>query len=181
MERELDRLNGTVSQLLAFGRPPEPIWGELSVEELFHCCRRIIGPSLRQTRVTLEIRTEWNLTLQGDVGRLQELLLNLTLNALAAMEPEGGTLLWTARRDEHQIRIEVSDRGRGITPEEANRLFDPFSTTRPGGTGLGLPIVLRIVDMLGGSLDVRSEPGKTSFVVVLPAERSPSDDPSADH
>jgi signal transduction histidine kinase len=181
VERELDRLNGTVSQLLAFGRPPEPIWGELSVEELFHWCRRVIGPSLRQSRVTLEIRTEGDLTLQGDGGRLQEMLLNLTLNALAAMEPEGGILLWTARRDEHQIRIEVSDTGRGITPEVANRLFDPFFTTRPDGTGLGLPIVLRIVDMHGGSLDVRSEPGKTSFVVVLPAERSPSDDPSVDH
>lgn len=179
--RELDRLNGTVSQLLAYGRPPEPIWGPLSVEELFLWCRRMIGPNLSRSKVSLAVETEGDLAFSGDAGRLQQMLLNLALNALAAMEPRGGCLTLAARRKGERIEIEVRDTGRGIAPEIAERLFDPFFTTRPDGTGLGLSIVSRIVEMHEGTLRVRSEEGRTSFIVDLPAKRSGSHDATVDH
>lgn len=98
----------------------------------------------------------------------KQALLNLTLNALHAM-PEGGELMMTTRRDDGYAVLDVTDTGAGIPEEVREKIFEPFFSTRPGGSGLGLPMSRRIVEAHGGSLTVQSEPGRGSrFTVKIP-------------
>ena len=107
----------------------------------------------------------------GDKNQLQQVLLNLTLNACEAM-PEGGTLRIATSAADGQVRMAVTDTGCGIAPEDIEKIFDPFFTTKPvgKGTGLGLSVSYGIVQEHGGRLEVASEPGKGStFTLILPA------------
>ena len=98
----------------------------------------------------------------------KQALLNLTLNALHAM-PEGGELILTTRREGDWAVIDVTDTGCGIPHDIHEGVFDAFFSTRPGGSGLGLPTVRRIVEAHGGTIGLESEPGKgTKFTIRLP-------------
>lgn len=98
---------------------------------------------------------------------LKQAILNLLLNAQQAM-PQGGELILTTRRDDPWNIMEVIDTGAGIAPEMHHRVFEPFYSTKPGGTGLGLPMVRRIVESHGGTIQLQSEPGKgTRFTIRL--------------
>lgn len=100
----------------------------------------------------------------------QQALFNLIRNAQHAM-PEGGELILTTRRQGPWAVIEVTDTGGGIPPEAVPRIFDAFFSTRPDGTGLGLPTARRVVEVHGGTIGVESEPGKGSkFTIRLPIE-----------
>ncbi len=112
----------------------------------------------------------------GDAAQLRQMLLNLALNALDAM-PRGGELHVGTRCGEDDrpggmrraaLFLSVEDPGEGIASELLPRLFDPFFTTRPEGTGLGLALVHRIAELHGGAVDVVSSPGRTIFTVTLP-------------
>jgi two-component system sensor kinase FixL len=105
---------------------------------------------------------------------LQQLLLNLILNAMDAMNaPEVSRRTLTLRaklKGEHEIAISISDTGPGIAPEIATRLFKPFVTTKPGGIGLGLPICRTIAETHGGRISAHSVAGRgATFDVFLPA------------
>lgn len=98
----------------------------------------------------------------------QHVLYNLMRNAQLAM-PGGGELILIARREGDQVALDVIDTGVGVNPEHIARIFEPFFSTRSGGTGLGLAMVQRVVEAHGGSISVESEPGKGSrFTVRLP-------------
>ena len=104
----------------------------------------------------------------ADPDLLHRALSNLILNAIDAM-PAGGTLTLSTGVEQHSARITVSDTGKGIAPEECERLFTPYYTSKLGGTGLGLAIVQSIVSDHGGRISLTSEPGKgTTFRVFLP-------------
>jgi signal transduction histidine kinase len=106
-----------------------------------------------------------------DVDLFKQGLLNLILNALLAM-PEGGELILTTRREGDWASLDVVDTGCGIAPEHQAKVFDAFYSTRPGGSGLGLPTTRRIVEAHGGSIQLQSEVGKGSrFTVRLPLAR----------
>jgi two-component system sensor histidine kinase HydH len=102
-----------------------------------------------------------------DADRINQVLLNLYLNAIQAME-NGGTLSVEVARDEHlkQTMIRVADTGPGIDPSDQERVFDPYFTTKPDGTGLGLAIVHKIMEAHGGDVDVHSS-SSTGTVVIL--------------
>jgi len=107
--------------------------------------------------------------LQLDRDRMLQVLLNLTQNSIAAM-PNGGKLILRAIWLAHQqsVQITVRDTGTGISEKDMPRLFDPFFTTKTHGTGLGLAIVRKIVDAHGGQIEVQSESGKgTEMVLVM--------------
>ena len=108
----------------------------------------------------------------ADPDQLKQVLWNLGLNAIQAM-PGGGRLTCAIRPDVSEngagwAAVELTDTGRGISPGELERIFEPFYTTKPGGTGLGLAIVRRIIDQLGGRIEVISREGDgATFRIVL--------------
>jgi signal transduction histidine kinase len=110
------------------------------------------------------------------IDSFKQALLNLIRNAQNAM-PEGGELILRTRRSPDDVaRLDVIDTGLGIPPEVQPRVFAPFFSTRPRGTGLGLPMTRRIVEAHGGTIELDSEPGKgTQFSLLLPAAAGPQD------
>jgi two-component system sensor histidine kinase PilS (NtrC family) len=117
----------------------------------------------------VELRQEpESVTLRADPGQLRQVFWNLLRNAVAAM-PDGGRLALEARLEGEEWRVTFADEGRGMAPEEQERLFTPFAHAVPGGTGLGLAIVYRIVEEHGGRIEVRSAPGEgTAITLRLP-------------
>lgn len=110
-----------------------------------------------------------------DAARLKQALSNLILNAEAAMA-DGGELMIGAEAERRGVRLHVTDTGAGISPEDLDRIFTPYYSTRPGGTGFGLPTVRRIVQEHRGTLEVHSEPGRgTRFTIHLPAADAATD------
>jgi len=107
----------------------------------------------------------------ADAGKLTQVLLNLLNNAI---EAGGRAVRLRGRRGPRQVFIDVEDDGPGLSAADAP-IFDAFYSTKEGGTGLGLAITHRIVTDHGGTIDVSSRPGKTSFNVVLPLERGAGD------
>jgi signal transduction histidine kinase len=103
---------------------------------------------------------------------MTRVLRNLVLNAIDAM-PGGGALTIRTRITEEGVRLEVSDSGQGLTPEECERLFTPYYTTKTHGTGLGLAIVQSVVSDHRGRISVDSQPGKgATFRIELPDDIS---------
>lgn len=122
------------------------------------------------------IRLHWDSTLEHGFSftcscpQIQQVVLNLAMNAIQAM-PEGGDLAVRSRHGGNALVIEVEDNGVGIAEDDRKRLFDPFFTGKSNGTGLGLWITYRLVERMGGSIEVDSEPGRGSrFRVTLPVE-----------
>jgi signal transduction histidine kinase len=102
---------------------------------------------------------------KGDAAALERLFLNLLLNAAQALE-EGGRANVTAHPLEEEVRVMIQDTGKGIESEDLERIFEPFFSSRPDGTGLGLPIARRIAQAHGGELSVESEAGAGTTVTV---------------
>jgi signal transduction histidine kinase len=107
--------------------------------------------------------------INADPGMLQQALLNLALNACQAM-PGGGTLRLACRpASRRRVQIEIEDTGVGIPPEDLGRIFDLYFTTKERGSGIGLSMVYRIVQMHDGEVEVQSTPGAgTTFKLVFP-------------
>jgi signal transduction histidine kinase len=110
-------------------------------------------------------------SIEADPDLMHRAFSNLVLNAMDAML-EGGTLKLRTHRNDGKVIVEVADTGSGMTPEECERIFTPYYTSKQHGTGLGLAIVQSIVSDHQGQISVRSEAGSgTTFVIELPAER----------
>ena len=167
---ELDRLNRTVSQLLAFASPRPPLVGPIHVSDLFQWCRQMLHASLRKG-ITWDVSpVDDDLGLWGDPQQLRQMLLNLLLNAVEAM-PHGGTIHFAAQRNGNGVEFRVTDTGPGLPDIIQERIFDPFVTTKADGTGLGLSIVHRIVELHSGRIEYETSPQGTTFVVHIPGQR----------
>jgi signal transduction histidine kinase len=115
-----------------------------------------------------------------DARLMRQALLNVLLNAVQAM-PSGGTLAVSARREGGAVRLEVADTGAGIPEEVRHRVFEPFFTTRPTGTGLGLAVVKRIAEDHRAPVAIESvEGGGTRFVLLLPLDAPGAAEPGRD-
>jgi signal transduction histidine kinase len=110
----------------------------------------------------------------GDAAALERLFLNLLLNSAQALEP-GGVAAVNVRGTDTEVHVTIRDSGKGIEADDLERIFDPFYSTRPDGTGLGLPIALRIAQAHGGDLSVDSEFGAgTTVTLWLPSQTNAS-------
>jgi nitrogen fixation/metabolism regulation signal transduction histidine kinase len=169
---ELANLKAIISRFSEFSRMPQPQfqWLQLNeilrnVDRLFHA--QLHAPERAPIECKLEL-TEAMDPIAADPDLLHRALSNLVLNAMDAM-PHGGTLTLRTRQHGALSEIEVSDTGAGLTPEECERLFTPYYTSKPHGTGLGLAIVQSVISDHGGRISVRSESGRgTTFVIELP-------------
>lgn len=170
IDQELDRLNATVSQLLSYARPRPPVKGPVKIRILVEWAYRMVKVQLSRKSILWEVGlSDPDLTVWGDQGQLQQMLLNLILNSIRAMEEQGGKLEIFGRQDDQDVLLLVRDTGPGIPRELAERVFDPFVTTYADGTGLGLSMVLQIVEMHGGRIELAPDIPGATFIISLPS------------
>jgi signal transduction histidine kinase len=170
----VDALNVLTEDLLVFARPHIPELAATRLERILGAAQRLLAGHADLARVSVEI-TDGEVALEGDEGMLQDVFLNLFLNAAQAMKGEG-TIRVTVRAGNETVEVDVEDHGPGIPPDARERLFEPFFTTRHRGTGLGLPIVKRDIEAHGGDVTITCpEGGGTRVTVSLPLERRETD------
>ena len=174
-----ERIRGIVMDLKRFARADESLMGTVDVEQALEFSLSMALPHIRH-RAQVERRFSPVTKVLGDEVKLGQVFLNLIVNAADAM-PEGDVgrhrLTLTTRMENERVVVEVSDTGRGMTPEVLKRAFEPFFTTKSvgSGTGLGLSICLGIVQGMKGELTATSRPGVGStFRVVLPPATEPA-------
>jgi len=169
---EITRLGALVTEFLAFARPRPLQIKPLSVHGLLERVAQLVAPAPGR-RPEIAVDTPGTpIEIQADGPKLEQVLLNLTQNAIEALAgAPGGRVILRARRQPRTVTVEVEDNGPGIAPETP--IFDAFFSTKPQGTGLGLSISHRIVTDHGGTLDVDSRGGRTVFRVVLPIDGPP--------
>lgn len=146
----------------------EPV--EVNIEEVVRDVYFMLERKLVDVKMNVDTEADTP-TIRADEGQMKQIFMNLIKNAGEAM-PEGGTLTVRTHREGQLLCIEVSDTGCGISPEDQDRLFQEFFTTKERGYGLGLHIVHTIVKRHGGTIEVESEIDKgTTFVLHLPIEQ----------
>jgi two-component system, NtrC family, sensor histidine kinase PilS len=170
--RESDRLNRIISDFLSYARPRSIIQSKVDVGELLKQTFTLLRHSseLKENQIIEEEVPASPVLINADAEQLQQVFWNLSRNALQAM-PAGGTLRAGVQNHSHnRLRIAFSDTGRGMSPQQVEHLFEPFSSTT-GGTGLGLSIVYQIIRDHGGTINVRSSEGRgTTITIELPCE-----------
>ena len=169
--RESDRLNQIITDFLNYARPRSITQSRVDVGDLMHQTFALLrhSPEISSDQVVVEQLPDQPIFAEADAGQLKQVFWNLSRNALQAM-PNGGTLRAQLEMNSHdRLRISFTDTGRGMSPDQVERLFEPFSSTT-GGTGLGLSIVYQIIRDHGGTINVRSREGQgTTIAVELPA------------
>ena len=169
---EIANLKTIISRFSEFSRMPQPHFQPVQVNELVQNVARLFQAQLHAgDRARIECKLELAEAMEpvaADTELLHRALSNLVLNAMDAM-PQGGVLSLRTRQEEGRACIEVSDTGVGLTPEECERVFTPYYTSKTHCTGLGLAIVQSVISDHGGRISVRSEAGRgTTFMVELP-------------
>jgi signal transduction histidine kinase len=167
--REIRRLDEVVQGFLKFTRPEDLALQPVHLKALFDEVVPIIKPEADSRGVHLVVECGDAPDVNGDPAMLRQAFLNLALNACQAM-PHGGTLRITCEAARgRRVRITVADTGVGISPEHLQRVFDLYFTTKPKGSGIGLSMVYRTVQMHDGEIEVESTPGAgTTFRILLP-------------
>jgi signal transduction histidine kinase len=166
---EIKRLDDFVSEFLRFARPPRLSVERLPVRPLLTDLAAFIAPecSKKGVRLDLDLRGPESAWLDG--FQFKQAILNLVLNALQATSAGGHVVVRTAGEGGRLV-VAVEDDGEGMSAQTRDKALTPFFTTREEGTGLGLPLVCRIVEQHGGSVEIRSAPGAgTTVTMVFPA------------
>ena len=166
---EVERLDAIINQFLHALRPGKPVFEPLDLKSLVLDSLNFMRQEITDRKIQLEFYWGENVPLiNGDANQLKQAFYNLARNAMQAM-PSGGRLTVRCSADDNFVMLSVSDSGCGIKPENMQKIFRPFFTTKDAGTGLGLMIVERIVREHGGSLAVDSrEKVGTTFTISLP-------------
>ena len=162
---ETDRLNRVVTELLELTHPLELRLAPASVEELVQHALTLVENDCSSKGIAVRTRIAQLEPTRLDSDRMLQILLNLFLNAIQAM-PTGGTLTVSAQRVKDRLELSVADTGLGIAPQDLDRIFDPYFTTKNQGTGLGLATVRTMVEAHGGQVRVSSEPGRGTQVIL---------------
>jgi two-component system sensor histidine kinase PilS (NtrC family) len=172
--RESDRLNRIITDFLSYARPRSLTQARVDVGDLLHQTFALMrhSPEISTNQSIVEELPEEPIFAEADEGQLKQVFWNLARNALQAM-PEGGTLRASLEENSNnRLRISFTDTGRGMSPDQVEHLFEPFSSTT-GGTGLGLSIVYQIIRDHGGTINVRSRVGQgTTITVELPMTKN---------
>lgn len=167
VRQEISRLGNLVTDFLTFARPQALNFAKLDLHALLQQVLGLVGPVASERGVKLELQGEetW---VEGDRARLEQVLLNLVRNALDAVAGQPNARVDVrVGRDGAGGRIVVSDNGPGVDPEIAARIFEPFFTTKEMGTGLGMAIAHKIVELHGGEITLEAAEG-AAFELTLP-------------
>jgi two-component system sensor histidine kinase HydH len=168
--RELQRINAIVTQMLRFAVPKAEAFATIHLHDLLDRSLRLLQHQTGAKMISLQKNYQATPDMvRGDDAQLQQVFMNLLLNAIEAMGSNGVLTVGTEITADKHLQIQIQDTGAGIALENLARLFKPFFTTKTNGTGLGLAISRRIVLEHHGAIEVRSETGKgTTFTLSLP-------------
>jgi signal transduction histidine kinase len=179
IEKETKRCKTIIDNLLKFARQEKAIKTTVRVNAVIEDAIAIVNHQLELNKVTLEMQLEPDLPpVHGNPNQLQQVFMNLMINAQQAMEGKSGSLTVSSRRAADNIEIVFVDTGPGISEEARQKLFEPFFTTKSAGkgTGLGLSVSFGLIEDHGGEVTVESEVGQgATFIVSLPAFQKDSD------
>jgi two-component system, sporulation sensor kinase E len=164
--QEVARLDGIITNFLEAIRPRPPDLSETNLAEVLAEVLKFQRKEFADRGVAVEAETPDSLpTVMADRGQLKQVFFNITKNAMEAMQP-GGRLRIKSRADDESVYLLIGDSGSGIRQEDLLRLFQPYHTTKPGGHGLGLMIVQRIMRAHGGQVGVESREGLGTVVTL---------------
>jgi signal transduction histidine kinase len=168
---EVDRINQQISDFLRYSRPTRLELKPINIRESVEDSLRIVEPQAKEQNITISvIEREEIPNVLGDSEVLRSVFNNLFINATQAMEKDGGNLNIVLSSAKDRVKVEIKDTGGGIPPENLEKIFQPYFSTKETGTGLGLAIVKKIIDDHNGRIEVESEEGVgTDFIVELPA------------
>ncbi|MFN7249685.1 MAG: ATP-binding protein [Anaerobacillus sp.] len=168
--KELNRAEKIVSDFLALGKPQSQNMVHSNFKEEAEYVKNVITPYANLHEVTVNLSFSNTLSKKYDKNQVQQCLLNLYKNAIESMIDNGGTLNVDVTNHANSIIIKLEDNGNGMTKEQIRRLGKPYYSTKDEGTGLGMFMVYNTVTKLGGKIDVKSEVGKgTTILITIPA------------
>jgi two-component system, NtrC family, sensor kinase len=175
VERELKRIDSMIIQMLRFATPRSVTFAPVQVHDVLDLSLRLLQHQIAGKKIS--VTRSYNAapgSVPGDEAQLQQVVMNLLLNALEAMDLNGALTVGTEIDKEDSqarfLKIVIQDTGTGIASENLSRVFEPFFTTKKNGTGLGLAISQRVAWEHHGKIEAHSELGKGSvFTVSLPA------------
>jgi signal transduction histidine kinase len=168
MRSEIRRIRGLTSDIMDFAKPIDisPSWH--NIQQFLNEQVAMHGPTFEASHLGFEGRVEGDELMWCDLDRLRQVFVNLITNAVESMNA-GGKITLLFQSDTRRTRIFLSDTGEGMAPGTQYKVFDLFYTTKAQGTGLGLPIVRKIIEAHGGWIEVQSRQGiGTTFIVTLP-------------
>ena len=169
IETEIRRLDEVVQGFLKFTRPEDLRLQPVRVKDVFDEILPVVQPEAEKNHVKVDVDAPLSFNVNGDAAMLRQAFLNLAINACQAM-PEGGTLrLACGAGSRDRVEVRFQDTGVGIPPDHLGKIFDLYFTTKDHGTGIGLSMVYRIIQMHDGEVEVESTPGRgTTFRILLP-------------
>jgi len=167
--KETDRLEQILEGFLRYITAPELQLASVDISSLISDMIDFYSPQAHSHSIIIRQQLyDKPLVCRADEGMLKQVILNLLINARQAMSDGGELLIRTARQKKDAV-IQISDTGSGIAPDKRPLIFDAYYSSRPQGSGLGLPTAKKIVEMHNGTISVDSEPGKgTSFTIRIP-------------
>ena len=172
LKAEVARINRHITDFLKYSRPSKLELQELDIRAEAEDALRFVEVRANDCGIQTRIEQEGALPhVMGDRDSLRSVLTNLVINAVEAIDGEGGSVsIRLSNTDQNSVKVEVIDTGRGISPDDISKVFEPYFSTKETGTGLGLAIVKKAVDDHGGTISVASKKGSgTTFTIILPA------------
>ncbi|MGE9270385.1 MAG: two-component system sensor histidine kinase NtrB, partial [Verrucomicrobiales bacterium] len=164
---EIQRLDTILRQFLEAIRPTSPQRERCDLQQILRDTLKLLEPELASRHIAVELDlSETPPSLELDTTQFQQVFYNLIRNAYQAIPSGDGRIKISVTFNDYECRISIADNGRGIDPEQMGSLFEPYQTTKKSGTGLGLLIVRRVVREHGGEIEVESEPGAGTTVLI---------------
>jgi len=179
LKAEVARINTRITEFLKYSRPANLNLEPLDLGETLRDALRMVEVQAADAGVRVELDTNGAATprVVGDRESLRSLFTNLIINGMQAMDAPGGRLSVELSTDDGRALVTISDTGRGIKPEQLDKIFEPYFSTKETGTGLGLAIAKKVVEAHDGSISVASTPGEgTTFTVELPTTERMKDE-----
>lgn len=168
----LKHIENIVKKLLEYSRKNNPSLSEVDLRETIQNVIQLCSYKIKEKKIDIDFKADKNLpVINADKHLMREVMMNLVINSIDAVDEEGRIRIRTGRKNKECIYLNVEDNGTGILPENQEFIFEPFFTTKETGkgTGLGLSAVLGIVEAHDGEVRVESKPGeKTIFTITLP-------------
>ena len=182
---EVDRLAVRLKELLQFVRPAERRSQPVDLNTVLQGALQLLAGRIAEANIRLEHELAAALpVISGDPMILEQIFVNLVGNAVEAIPADGGVITLTTGTERREgtlmVFAEVRDTGAGIRPEKIKNIFDLFYTTKAQGTGLGLAVTKKFTEAHGGTISVRSGPGKgATFRVTFPSRSAPEPQPAS--